>query len=133
MTTFAGLIGRAGRGNRGGRPCAPAPFDQAQGGPSAACGGNSPTVGSGGMTTRFGRILPSFGNSIAVCADHSCRQGIRRRMPGGGIEANRSRLPYLGRAEATLICANSSVFERVFTINKEITYTRILFCCNRID
>jgi hypothetical protein len=35
----------------------------------------------GGMPTRNGRILLSFGNWIAVCADHSSRQGIRRRMP----------------------------------------------------
>ncbi len=30
---------------------------------------------------RNGRIVPSFGNSIAVCADHSFGQGIRSRMP----------------------------------------------------
>jgi hypothetical protein len=31
--------------------------------------------------TRNGRILISCGNSIAVCADHSCRQGVRCLMP----------------------------------------------------
>jgi hypothetical protein len=33
------------------------------------------------LWTRNGRILFSFGNWIAVFADHSCRQGIRWRMP----------------------------------------------------
>ncbi len=42
-------------------------------------------------------------------------------------------IPYLGLAKATFICTNSSVFERVFTINKEIAQDRILLCCNRID
>jgi hypothetical protein len=35
----------------------------------------------GGTLTRNGRILPSFGNWIAVFADRSSRQGIRCRMP----------------------------------------------------
>jgi hypothetical protein len=43
-------------------------------------GGNSPTE-EGALPTRNGRILISSGNSIAVCADHSCRQGVRCRMP----------------------------------------------------
>ncbi len=33
------------------------------------------------MCTRNGRVLFSFGNWIAVLADHCCREGIRRRMP----------------------------------------------------
>jgi hypothetical protein len=33
------------------------------------------------MPARNGRILSSFGNWIAVCADHSCRRGVRCRMP----------------------------------------------------
>jgi hypothetical protein len=43
-------------------------------------GGNSPTE-EGALPTRNGRILISSGNFIAVCADHSCRQGVRCRMP----------------------------------------------------
>jgi hypothetical protein len=43
--------------------------------PSATCGGALC------LATRNGRILFSFGNWIAVCADHSCREGIRCRMP----------------------------------------------------
>jgi hypothetical protein len=34
--------------------------------------------GGEGIPTRNGRILVSFGNSIVVCVDHSCRQGIAR-------------------------------------------------------
>jgi hypothetical protein len=43
--------------------------------PSATCGGALC------LATRNRRILFSFGNWIAVCADHSCREGIRCRMP----------------------------------------------------
>jgi hypothetical protein len=37
--------------------------------------------GGGRIPTRNGRIRSSFGNSIVACADHSSREGLRRRMP----------------------------------------------------
>jgi hypothetical protein len=43
--------------------------------------GDTSTAAVRGMPTRNGRILFSFGNWIAVFADHSCRQGVRCRMP----------------------------------------------------
>ncbi len=49
--------------------------------PTAAERGTSPTA-RGGIPTRKGRILFSFGNRESRCADHSSRQGIRCRMPG---------------------------------------------------
>ncbi len=63
---------RAEDGDRRGRPSAPA---------AAAGLRGSSTVGVVGMPTRNARILLSFGNWIAACADHSCGGGIRRRMP----------------------------------------------------
>jgi hypothetical protein len=41
------------------------------------------------IPTQNGRIVFSFGNSITVCADHSCRQGIRCRMPDFCPPSNR--------------------------------------------
>jgi hypothetical protein len=38
-------------------------------------------VGRESATSASGRILPSFGNWVAGTADHSCREGDRRRMP----------------------------------------------------
>jgi hypothetical protein len=69
------------------------PFDQAQGGPSAALRARVSHGEWGGIPTRNGRILSSFGNWIAVCADHSLWEQMSvvswSSKPHRGIHANR--------------------------------------------
>jgi hypothetical protein len=106
LTTFACLIGRAGDGNQDGgrkkigdlrsgerRGQRPAPNSRPSVGRRVAIlrvpetraerqrAAAAAPHGGEGILTRNGRILFSFGNWIAVFADHSCRQGIRCRMP----------------------------------------------------